>query len=68
MKKQILSIGKVLSKVEQKQVFGGNMDDGGDEGLCYGNSDTCRTDTNKKCCSGKCTTKNDRKFGVCFGA
>ena len=36
MKKSILSIGKVLSRVEQKQVFGGSMDDGGDvSATCY---------------------------------
>jgi|AntAceMinimDraft_5_1070358.scaffolds.fasta_scaffold411231_1 hypothetical protein len=50
MKKQILNIGKALSRVEQKQVFGGNLQhEGGDNG---GNCKVCST--NSDCASGVC--------------
>jgi hypothetical protein len=39
MKKQILNIGKALSRAEQKEVFGGNLTYEGDE--C---KDECTTD------------------------
>lgn len=40
MKKQILSIGKTLSRAEQKEVFGGNLTTPGTKGnaTCYCNS------------------------------
>lgn len=65
MKKQILNIGKVLSRAEQKQVFGGDLENEGDSGLCY--SSTCRTDNEKLCCKGSCQTKNGKVVGECFG-
>jgi hypothetical protein len=66
MKNQILKIGKVLNRAEQKQVFGGAvLTHEGDTGPCY--SSTCRTDNEKGCCKGSCQTKNGKAVGECFG-
>lgn len=66
MKNQILSIGKALSRAEQKQVFGGDtIGLPGDDGICY--TGTCRTDTEKDCCQGSCQTRNGKVVGECFG-
>jgi hypothetical protein len=45
MKKQILNIGKALSRAEQKQVFGGRvLEEGGGSGFCD-TSGQCSTDS-----------------------
>ncbi len=61
MKKSILSIGKVLSKVEQKQVFGGSMYDEGEGGWC---SNVCNVNADcgpmQECFTGKCDGDDTR--------
>ncbi len=64
MKKQILSLGKGLSKTEQKEVKGGFelvIDDG-----CVPNGDVCYEGYNNPntCCSGTCN-RGSGNWGVC---
>jgi len=42
MKKQILKIGKVLTKAEQKKVFGGNVNPEDDQEVNYNCYVTCK--------------------------
>jgi hypothetical protein len=68
MKKQLLNIGKALSRAEQKQVSGGAMmqeDDGG--GACKDSGDACQVrgaTTNTSCCAGTCISQGGI-LGVC---
>ncbi|TXD50049.1 hypothetical protein [Polaribacter sp. IC073] len=70
MKKQILNIGKVLNRAEQKQVFGGNMTlvDAGDYVGCLSAGAYCRTDvTNEdlQCCGSCKKTSDAGRNGLC---
>lgn len=63
MKKSILNIGKVLSRAEQKIVFGGNIitTDDGDSGWC---SHVCSVNADcgpmQECFTGKCDGDDTR--------
>ncbi len=64
MKKQILTLGKVLSKTEQKNVFGGNQGlEDHLEGACLSAGSLCHIHAHKKCC-GTCGNRSGR-WGVC---
>ena len=54
MKKQFLSLGKALSKAEQKQIFGGNYALEVEEGNGKGSCAACSG--NSECASGVCAT------------
>jgi hypothetical protein len=59
MKKQILNLGKGLSKAEQKNVFGGYVEEEG----CLAVNAYCRSDATQKCC-GTCKLGSGRN-GLC---
>ena len=58
--KKLGKIKDLLSREEMKQIQGGSG-----SGLCYGNSDTCRTTGTKKCCTGSCQATTGT-FGICW--
>jgi len=60
MKKQILNLGKALSKAEQRNFFGGYLEF--DE-ACLDVGAYCRSDAQQKCC-GECKLGSGRN-GLC---
>jgi uncharacterized protein (DUF169 family) len=64
MKKQILNIGKALSRAEQKVVFGGAMQY---QGACKDSGDACAVRGSTKhtsCCEGTCDSDGGI-LGIC---
>lgn len=68
MKKQILNIGKALSRAEQKQVFGGNVliEDGeASSATCYCENGSKDIQSDCSWCAQVCSRRGGYK-GVCI--
>jgi hypothetical protein len=65
MKKQMISIGKVLSRAEQKQINGGGSLGGAGEEGCISSYNSCTLGVGNECSSGEIcgTISKWEKFG-----
>ncbi|WP_103071257.1 hypothetical protein [Aquimarina sediminis] len=72
MKKQILNLGKTLSKTQQKEIFGGGIPITHEGDPCWGDNETgstpsgCPCSQGSQCASSTCYSPGAGAVSVCY--